>query len=84
MKIAECKVELIDSMGTDLSVVNAARVSFHKESFYEFDMDDPFVRYLSNKDMKLLKYLADHNHHILSPCLCASVAILNPRFNPSN
>ena len=63
MKIAECKVELIDSMGTDLSVVNAARVSFHKESFYEFDMDDPFVRYLSNKDMKLLKYLADHNHH---------------------
>ena len=41
MKIADCKVELIDSMGTDLSVVNAARVSFHKESFYEFDMDDP-------------------------------------------
>ena len=63
MKIAECKVELIDSMGTDLSVVNAARVSFHKESFYEFDMDDPFVRYLSNKDMKLLKYLANNNHH---------------------
>lgn len=63
MKIAECKVELIDSMGTDLSVVNAARVSFHKESFYEFDMDDPFTAYLSNKDMKLLKYLADHNHH---------------------
>lgn len=63
MKIADCKVELIDSMGTDLSVVNAARVSFHKESFYEFDMDDPFVRYLSSKDMKLLKYLADHNHH---------------------
>ncbi len=63
MKIAECKVELIDSMGTDLSVVNAARVSFHKESFYEFDMDDPFVRYLSSKDKKLIKYLADHNHH---------------------
>ena len=63
MKIVDCKVELIDSMGTDLSVVNAARVSFHKESFYEFDMDDPFVRYLSNKDMKLLKYLANNNHH---------------------
>jgi len=63
MKIVDCKVELIDSMGTDLSVVNAARVSFHKESFYEFDMDDPFVRYLSHKDMKLLKYLANNNHH---------------------
>jgi len=63
MKIADCKVELIDSMGTDLSVVNAARVSFHKESFYEFDMDDPFMAYLSSKDKKLLKYLADHNHH---------------------
>lgn len=50
-------------MGTDLSVVNAARVSFHKESFYEFDMDDPFVKYLSHKDMKLLKYLANNNHH---------------------
>ena len=63
MKIADCKVELIDSMGTDLSVVNAARVSFHKESFYEFDMDDPFTAYLSHKDMKLLKYLANNNHH---------------------
>ena len=63
MKIVDCKVELIDSMGTDLSVVNAARVSFHKESFYEFDMDDPFVRYLSHKDIKLLKYLANNNHH---------------------
>ena len=63
MKIAECKVELIECMGTDLSVVNAARVSFHKESFYEFDMDDPFTAYLSHKDMKLLKYLANNNHH---------------------
>ena len=38
-------------MGTDLSVVNAARVSFAKES-------DGF----SDKDEKLINYLAKHNH----------------------
>ena len=38
-------------MGTDLSVVNAARVSFAKES-NEF----------SDKDAKLINYLAKHNH----------------------
>ena len=45
------KVELIDKMGTDLSVVNAARVSYagHKNSF---DL----------KDEKLIKYLAQHEH----------------------
>jgi len=44
-------VNLIDVMGTDLSVVNAARVSFAKES-------DEF----SDKDAKLIHYLAKHNH----------------------
>jgi len=38
-------------MGTDLSVVNAARVSFAKVS-----------NELSDKDEKLIKYLAKHNH----------------------
>jgi thymidylate synthase (FAD) len=38
-------------MGTDLSVVNAARVSFNKSS----DV-------LEEKDKKLVKYLADHEH----------------------
>jgi len=44
-------VELVDNMGSDLTVVNAARVSFanHKEDFEE-------------KDEKLIRYLADHNH----------------------
>jgi thymidylate synthase (FAD) len=45
------KAELIDHMGSDLSVVNAARVSFEKES-----------RKFSDKDAKLLRYLATHNH----------------------
>ena len=44
-------VTLVDSMGSDLSIVNAARVSFAKES-NEF----------SDKDEKLIKYLAKHNH----------------------
>jgi|SRR5215217_85509 len=68
------KAELIDRMGTDLTVVNAARVSFDKESdWYE----EPYTVYgnngeylgtnykdqaLAEKDQKLLNYLAKHNH----------------------
>ena len=44
-------VELLETFGSDLTVVNAARVSFAKEST-EF----------SEKDGKLVKYLAKHNH----------------------
>ena len=44
-------VELIDKMGTDLSVVNAARVSYSKTK----DVFD-------DKDEKLIKYLATHEH----------------------
>ena len=65
MKIAEMNVDLIDHMGTDLSVVNAARVSFDKESYMEFEeVGHPAsLRYfLGDKDTKLIKYLADHNH----------------------
>ena len=42
MKIAEMNVDLIDHMGTDLSVVDAARVSFDKTSEWEcgFKMSD--------------------------------------------
>ena len=45
------KVELIDKMGTDLSVVNAARVSYAKTK-EQFEV----------KDEKLIKYLAEHEH----------------------
>ena len=44
-------IELIDKMGSDLSVVNAARVSFNKKKS-EFE----------EKDEKLIKYLAEHDH----------------------
>lgn len=63
MKIAEMKVEYVDHMGNDLSVVNAARVSFAKKSSYEMDSDGPYTwSYLSEKDVKLINYLAKHKH----------------------
>lgn len=61
------KVTLIDSMGSDLSVVNAARVSFGKESELEtIDwVNGREVKGLQANDAKLIKYLAKHKH--LSP-----------------
>ena len=44
-------VEYVSSMGTDLSVVNAARVSFGSEK-----------ESVDKKDIKLINYLMDHNH----------------------
>lgn len=44
-------IEVLDVFGNDLTVVNAARVSFHKESA-EF----------SENDAKLVRFLAKHNH----------------------
>ena len=55
------KVTYIDHMGSDLSVVNAARVSFGKKS--EMDRSDQWgPPKLKNKDAKLIKYLAKHKH----------------------
>lgn len=62
MKVADMKVDLVDHMGSDLSVVNAARVSFDKESGWEEDCDENGNNVLSNKDAKLIRYLAHHNH----------------------
>jgi thymidylate synthase (FAD) len=45
------RAEYVDHMGSDLTVVNAARVSFDKHAT-EF----------SPRDEKLIKYLASHNH----------------------
>jgi len=49
-------VDLVDYMGSDLSVANAARVSFNKESYLSEDGS------LLDRDTKLIKYLAKHNH----------------------
>lgn len=62
------EIKLIDVMGDDLRVVNAARVSFDKESEYEVEADYDVVPCglevfsLSEKDQKLINYLASHNH----------------------
>jgi thymidylate synthase (FAD) len=62
----------IDHMGSDLSVVNAARVSFGKKSDWKRDdvygIDEHGWEYeeevlsLTDKDAKLIKYLAEHKH----------------------
>lgn len=73
---------LIDSMGSDLSVVNAARVSFGKKSKWvcsnckgtNWKADWDYDHYcadcrlgdhvsLSDKDTKLVQYLAKHKHY---------------------
>ena len=57
------EVRLIDHMGSDLSVVNAARVSFAKESEWDIIPEaGPVEGYLKFGDEKLIKYLAKHNH----------------------
>lgn len=64
MKVSDIQVTLIDYMGNDLSVVNAARVSFHKESNWEWD--DEYLEYkegaLKPGDEKLINFLAKHKH----------------------
>lgn len=60
------KVDLIDRMGSDLDVVNAARVSFDKESDWDRSKDTyPGAVYdlkLIDQDKKLISYLAKHKH----------------------
>lgn len=46
-----CSAELLETFGSDLTVVNAARVSLGKH-----------VDEFTEKDGKLIKYLADHEH----------------------
>ena len=54
MKEDVIDVELVDSMGGDLSVVCAARISLASSS-----------NILNDRDEKLIRYLSSHNH--LSP-----------------
>lgn len=59
------KAEYVDHMGTDLSVVNAARVSFDKVSEWEWAVEYPVdggpgieLPHLAERDAKLINYLA--------------------------
>jgi thymidylate synthase (FAD) len=51
LKDSKSRIELIDSMGSDLSIVNDARASFEKSSSN-----------LDTKDIKLINYLIKHEH----------------------
>ena len=60
------EVTYVDHMGSDISVVNAARVSFGKKSGWaSFKSGDAHRGVLHDKDRKLIHYLAEHKH--LSP-----------------
>lgn len=77
MQHQDMQVELLRHVGDDLAVVNAARVSFDKESdwvkeYLEYERHDTWGeefdgrvlvgQTLSEPDKKLIKYLAKHNH----------------------
>ena len=53
------EVTLLDHMGSDITVVNAARVSFAKASSYR---EDASGWHMINEDIKLIEYLAKHGH----------------------
>lgn len=55
------KATYVDHMGSDLRVVNAARVSFGKKS----DWASQLELFLKESDSRLIRYLAKHKH--LSP-----------------
>lgn len=60
---AKINVTLVDHMGSDLSVVNAARVSFSKTSqWMSIPEAGPTEGLLTEGDEKLINYLAKHNH----------------------
>ena len=72
------KVTYLDHMGSDLTVVNAARVSFNKRSDWEYtcsqcgivkiydgwECGEPchLKKSLNDKDTSLINYLAEHHH----------------------
>ena len=59
-------------VGSDITVVNAARVSFGKKSRYyygdeaeiaaDFDREWEYPTFMLSEDVKLINYLAKHNH----------------------
>ena len=69
--MTKIKATLKDHMGSDLTVVNAARVSFGKTSqpveWLNYDYEDgsrtgDLIAVLDDRDTKLIRYLAKHNH----------------------
>lgn len=65
-----CRVTVIDHMGDDTRVVDAARVSFAKQSDGE----------LTDKDARLIRYLADNDHWTPSAHVMVTLRIAAPVF----
>lgn len=85
------KVEFRKHMGDDLDVVNCARVSFDKESrwesklVYEFYGENDYVereweKVLSERDVRLINYLAREGHYAPFGHCFASFRITAPIF----
>jgi len=55
------EVNYVDHMGSDLNVVNSARVSFGKRSSYDEGVCGEWE--LPDADKKLIRYLATHKHY---------------------
>jgi thymidylate synthase (FAD) len=69
--MTQIKATLVDHCGSDVSVVNAARVSFGKKSdateWLWYDYEDgsrsgDLIAVLNSGDRKLVRYLAKHKH----------------------
>lgn len=85
------KVELVDYMGSDLSVVNSARVSFNKKSkakssetkkvsLYGSGEVEVKIPKLKERDEKLIRYLARHQHWTPFAHTCITFHIKAPMF----
>ncbi len=85
------KVELVDYMGSDLSVVNSARVSFNKKSkakssevknisLYGSGEVEVEIPKLKERDEKLIRYLARHQHWTPFAHTCITFHIKAPMF----
>ena len=85
------KVELVDYMGSDLSVVNSARVSFNKKSkekssevkkinFYGSGETLIQLPVLKERDERLIRYLARHQHWTPFAHTCITFHVKAPMF----
>jgi len=99
MITCDMQVSLIDSMGSDLSVVNAARVSFDRQSDWAVEQDAAgndvqAAGELNGADMKLISYLARNGHtspfnhafasfRVKAPVFCAR-QLVKHKFLPWN
>jgi thymidylate synthase (FAD) len=83
------KVELVDFMGDDVRVAEAARVSFDRsadagagstERQVALQHGTKSVRDAGDRDAKLVKYLARHNHWTPSAHVVATIVVTAPIF----